>query len=241
MRYAILSDIHGNLPALKAVLKDCIHQKVETFLCAGDIIGYGAYPHECIDIVRQVTSVCVGGNHDWAAAGRLDASYFTEDGKAAIAWTRARMSLDEIQYLTSLSLTERHEDFEIAHGSILNPSQFVYLDDVIKASEVFPLMQSAVCFVGHTHTPQVFIFHNDQVTFSLSDTIEMDSDCKYLINVGSVGQPRDGNPLASYCLYDTDFKIIQIKRQSYDIQAAQTKIIESGLPSSLAKRLAEGK
>jgi predicted phosphodiesterase len=240
MRYGIITDIHGNLEALQEVLKECRAKRVQTLLCAGDIVGYGASPKECVALIRQWKAVVVAGNHDWAVSGRLDFSHFTEDGKAAIEWTRSFVSLEDIAFLNSLELSVKNKDAILAHASLHQPGQFMYMTNVAKIIPSFALMDVPVCFIGHTHVPGIYV-ESDQKFYDLKDsTIEIDLKNKYIVNAGSVGQPRDGNPMASFCLYDTELKMIELRRVPYDIASAQQKIIKAGLPHSLALRLAKG-
>ncbi len=240
MRYAILSDIHGNLEALEAVIADCKCQKVDTVLCAGDIIGYGTNPKECIEILQKYKVVCVAGNNDWAVSGRLDATHFTPDEKAAIMWTRDNLPFEYYNYLNALELILKNKDFILAHSTLHNPKDFHYMDDISKAPDTFYLMDNPVCFVGHTHVPKIFIQQGSNIFYSNGLDIEVNPTYKYVVNAGSVGQPRDGNPMASYCIYDTKMKMIENKRVRYDVAAAQQKILAAGLPEFLAQRLAVG-
>ncbi|HBR15370.1 MAG TPA: metallophosphoesterase [Candidatus Omnitrophica bacterium] len=241
MRYAVLSDIHGNLEALQAVIQACRQQRVEAFLCVGDTVGYGANPQECLEILRGLKAISVAGNHDWAVSGKLDFSYFTEDGQAAVLWTRNKIAFEQFNYLNSLELVYKNEDVILAHGSLDQPAQFNYLEDLPQAQEAFPLMDRGICFVGHTHVPRIFIQRGEKSYFTQILEMELSADDKYIVNVGSVGQPRDGNSLASYGIYDTGMAMIDIKRVPYDIPTAQRKILEAGLPEHLAERLALGR
>jgi len=241
MRYAILSDIHSNLEALEAVIEACRQQKIKKFFCVGDTVGYGANPKECLDFLQKYKVVSVAGNHDWAVGGRLDASYFTEDGKAAVAWTRTSIPFEYFNYLNTLKTVFKNNNFILAHASLNNPEHFDYLNDISKAPDTFHLMDRPVCFIGHTHVPQIFVQKENNILYSLMSEIEIDSGCKYIVNTGSVGQPRDGNPMASYGIYDTDIGIVELKRVEYNIATAQEKILEAGLPDFLARRLTVGK
>ena len=241
MRYAILADIHSNIEALDSVLKNCQQQKIDGIFCAGDIVGYGANPLECLQRLGEVQAICVAGNHDWAVSGRLNASYFTNDGKAALAWTRNKLPLDYVQFFNKLELCYQHSDFEMVHSSPLHPERFSYLDDISKVAQAVGHMKTSVCFIGHTHVPRIYVSHAEQVTFYANNEIDIIPGNKYLVNVGSVGQPRDGNSLASFAIFDTELKTIRIQRQKYDIPAAQAKIISAGLPKALADRLSFGK
>jgi diadenosine tetraphosphatase ApaH/serine/threonine PP2A family protein phosphatase len=240
MRYAILSDIHSNLEALNAVVKECQKLKVESYLCGGDIVGYGANPKECIKFFRDNKIPSVAGNHDWAICGRLDASHFTNDGKAAVEWSRPQMSLNDVTYLNELPLSLQNNDFHLVHSSLKEPEQFHYLFDISDALETFSLMDKNICFIGHTHIPTIFLQHQERIFHDSNTEVEIKDDCKYIVNVGSVGQPRDQDPLASFAVYDTNLQMIEIHRVPYAISLAQQKIIQAGLPTSLAERLSKG-
>jgi predicted phosphodiesterase len=241
MRYAIISDIHGNLEALQAVLRECSLARAQALLCTGDIVGYGANPKECLAIIRQFKIIAVAGNHDWAVGGRLDFSHFTDDGRAAVEWTRGQISMEDIAYLNGLELSVKNKDCILVHSSLYEPGQFIYVTSLSKAAPSFPLMDIPVCFIGHTHVPGVFVEVGGKNYCLDHSSIEVEPGYKYIVNVGSVGQPRDGNPMASFCIYDTQFKTIELRRVPYTIQEAQRKILEAGLPRTLATRLAVGR
>ena len=240
MRYGIVSDIHGNLEALQAVLRECQRLAVQIVVSAGDIVGYGANPKECLELLRRLKIVSVAGNHDWAVGGRLDFSHFTDDGKAAVEWTRAQISMDDIAYLNALELSLQNKDFVLAHASLHEPQQFMYMTGVSKVIPSFALMDVPVCFIGHTHVPGIFLQVEGQAYYQESSNIDINPQHKYVINPGSVGQPRDGNPMASFCVYDSQLQTIELRRVPYDIQEVQGKILEAGLPQNLARRLALG-
>lgn len=241
MRYGIISDIHGNLEALQAVLQACRKQSVDGILCAGDIVGYGANPSECLAVLKEVEAICVAGNHDWAVAAKLNAIYFPSDGKEAINWTRGKLSFEDIMLLSDLNLSCRNDDLVFVHSSPNQPEVFAYLADDQKAKMAFDAMEQSICFIGHTHVPQVYTKRGKSIINTNTFEFEVNPDYEYIINVGSVGQPRDGNPMASYCIYDSDAQMIELKRIQYDIQSAQRKIIEAGLPEFLSQRLSLGR
>lgn len=241
MRYAVLSDIHGNLEALQAVLRECSLAQAQALLCAGDIVGYGANPKECLAVVRQFKVITVAGNHDWAVGGRLDFSHFTDDGRAAVEWTRRHISMEDIAYLNARELVVKNKDCILVHASLDDPQQFKYLTNVSKATSSLTLMDVPVCFIGHTHVPGVYVQADGKSYHLDNSTIEMQPGYKYIVNAGSVGQPRDGNPMASFCIYDTQLQIIELRRVPYDVHEAQRRILEAGLPKNLAFRLASGK
>jgi predicted phosphodiesterase len=240
MRYGIISDIHGNLESLQAVLRECSLARVQALLCAGDIVGYGANPKECLEIIRQFKVITVAGNHDWAVGGRLDFSHFTDDGRAAVEWTRGHISMEDISFLNDLELSVQNKDFILVHASLHQPQQFIYMTNMSKTIPSFALMDVPVCFIGHTHVPAVFVEAKGNSYHLENSMIEVQPEYKYIINVGSVGQPRDGNPMASFGIYDTGSQTIELRRVPYDIKEAQRKILEAGLPRSLAFRLGKG-
>jgi predicted phosphodiesterase len=240
VRYAVISDIHGNLEALQAVLRECSLARVEALLCVGDIVGYGANPKECLALIRHFKVTSVAGNHDWAVGGRLDFSHFTDDGRAAVEWTRGQISMEDIAYLNGLELVVKNKDCILVHGSLHEPGQFIYMTNVSKATPSFALMDVPVCFIGHTHVPRVFVQADGRIYHLDNSSVEIQPGYKYIVNVGSVGQPRDGNPMASFCIYDTTLGTIENHRVLYDIKKAQQKILEARLPESLSLRLAQG-
>lgn len=237
MKYAILSDIHSNAQALEAVVNACLKEKVQAFLCVGDIVGYGAAPSRCVNALQRLKAISVAGNHDMAVIGRLDASYFTDEGKEAIFWTRSNISFEDINYLNGLKLVYKNNDLILVHANLKDPLRFDYIRDIAKSEETFDLMDKQVCFVGHTHAPAIFIKKNDKIYKSYDTEIELTAGDKYIVNVGSVGQPRDRNPMASYCIYDTFLQMLEIRRTHYDIASAQNEILKAGLPKILAERL----
>ena len=241
MRYAILSDIHSNLEALEAVLLDCRRQGIEAYVCLGDIVGYGANPAECVQLTRKFAKRCVAGNHDYAVAGKIDVSYFTKDGQAAVFWTQQNVSFETIEFLSQLPVTDRGGDFVMAHGTLHDAGRFQYLTDVVDAAESFACMEEKVCFVGHTHVPKIFVHAGQNVYELPGQETEVDQRYRYIVNIGSVGQPRDGIPLAAYGIFDTGAGLIGVHRVRYDIAGAQRKIRAAGLPENLAKRLELGR
>jgi predicted phosphodiesterase len=240
MRYGILADIHGNLEALQTVFGLYKEESIEDFLCLGDIVGYGANPKECLDIIREMKAVCVAGNHDWAVSGRLDPAYFNPAAKEAVFWTQKQLSSKDIDFLKNLELIFKNDDLILAHGTLSEPEHFHYMLSMSQAYETFCLMDRNTCFIGHSHCPQIIIQGGEEIRCSDMLKAEVDSGHKYIINVGSVGQPRDGNSMAAYCVYDTEAHAVEVRRTPYDIKTAQKKILAAGLPVSLAARLAIG-
>lgn len=240
MRYAILSDIHGNLEALESVMAALKTERIDAYLCAGDIVGYGADPAECLKRLRRLPIIAVAGNHDWAVAGRFDPAYFNREAREAVAWTRRHLDGDDLAYLNQLELVYQNEDLVMAHGTLYEPESFHYLSSMDYVRRSFALMEKMVCFIGHTHEPLTARQHGETIELSRAVQIALNQGDRYMINVGSVGQPRDGNPEAAYGVYDTRECRVEIRRVPYDIASAQQKILRSGLPALLAQRLTLG-
>ena len=241
MRYGILSDIHSNLEALDAVLGELERARVSRFLCPGDIVGYGANPSECIRRVRTLDAVCVCGNHDRAAVGLLDTTWFNPYARAAVIWTEHVLREEDKAFLRGLKFLYETEAFTVVHGTLEQPDAFHYLFDLGDAAQTLEQLRSPVCFLGHTHVPVVFSLRDGELGCSFDPVVELRPDTRYIVNVGSVGQPRDGDPRAAFGLYDDEARRIELKRVPYDIAEAQAKIREAGLPEILATRLAHGR
>jgi len=242
MRYALISDIHSNLEALQAVLKELSGENIDRYLCVGDVVGYGADPKECIKLLRSLScEVVIAGNHDWAAVELTDTSSFNEAARAAIMWTKGVLGKGENEFLRSLSLTYGAHDMTLVHGTLDAPEEFQYVLSPYEAYATIKLQQTTLCVVGHSHVAEIYSSDGKTVEHTTRPMLKIDHAKKYVINVGSVGQPRDGNPKASYAVYDDAQKTIDIKRVEYDIEKAKDKILKAGLPRWLADRLSEGR
>lgn len=243
MRYAIIGDIHANLAAFTAVLDD-IEQRggVEKVWCLGDVVGYGPDPHECIEFLRQTNHVCVAGNHDWAAIGKVDTVQFNPDAAAACHWTAQQLSTADVEYLNNLPLVIEEGDFTLVHGSPREPI-WEYLLSTGVAKENFAYFKSQFCLVGHSHVPLVFSYSETGACSSsqfLTDVgLALDRN-RLIINPGGVGQPRDGDPRASYAIYDSETRLIRLYRVPYDTRCTQDRMVERGLPMRLVARLSYG-
>jgi len=240
MRFAIFSDIHANLEALEAVLADAHKRKCTHFVCLGDVVGYNANPHECVERIRKLDCPIVKGNHDEQGSLPESSSDFNELAERAIKWTRNNLAEEEKQWLRELPLQKQVRDFTIVHATLDTPAQWGYVFNNLDAAASFTYQHTTVCFFGHTHVPMVFI-RDDGVRRESIEHIRIESTKKYFINMGSVGQPRDGNWRAAYCIYDMENNLVEQLRVKYDLAVAQRKIIKAGLPRLLAERLAIGR
>jgi len=243
MRYAIIADIHSNLAAFTAVLDDIKRRGgVEELRCLGDVVGYGPDPHECIELLRQCNHVCIAGNHDWAAIGKIDTSDFNPDAAAACHWTAQQLSPKDIQYLESLPLVIEKDDFTLVHGSPREPI-WEYLLSVSSAKENFAYFKSPFCLVGHSHVPLIFSCgETGDCSFS-PFTVNIGlalGKSRLIINPGGVGQPRDGDPRASYAIYDSEARMVRLYRVSYNINVTQHRMVKHNLPMRLVARLSYG-
>jgi predicted phosphodiesterase len=242
MRYGIFADVHSNLEALESVLAAYKTESIDKYLCVGDVVGYAANPHECIAKIKTLAMVTVAGNHDWAAVNLFSSGYFNQLARQAISWTGRNLNGEDKHYLESLKLLYKNEDLTLVHGTLHNSGDFDYMTDRSAARETFGSLETDVCFVGHSHVTGIFVKDSDgRIDYRVDNKLNLEDGKKYIVNVGSVGQPRDGNPKAAYCIYDTKKKELRIKRVSYDIKAASRKIIDAGLPPFLAERLFVGR
>jgi len=240
VRYAVLADIHGNLEALEAVLADAQRAGAERVLCLGDIVGYGANPKECLDIVRERDAVIVAGNHDWAAAGNVGVDYFNADARDSVEWTRGQLTEPDIAFLKELKLVNVFDQVTLVHGSPFSPEYFEYLQTSYDVQVAFDHMDTRLCFVGHSHVPVMFT-DTDPLDYFLREEYELPAETKVIVNVGSVGQPRDLDPRACYAIYDDEGRAVWLRRIEYDLQAASERMLAVGLPSTNAARIVLGR
>jgi len=240
MRYAIFSDVHANLEAFTALLDFYKNQLAERFIFLGDVVGYGASPRECLDILNSLNPVCVAGNHDWAVVDKFRLNYFNPDALKAIIWTKQILNDQEKQYLGAMPVLHEESDFILTHASLDNPIEFNYVKNAADASANFALFKQNILFVGHTHYQWVCELSGDLITENNNENVDLSPQAKYIVNPGSVGQPRDGDWRAPACIYDSDAHKVVFYRLAYDVETAAKKIIDSGLPSNLAMRLFKG-
>jgi len=243
MRYAIIADIHANLAAFRAVLDHVERQGgVEEIWCLGDVVGYGPDPHQCIELLCQCKHVCVAGNHDLAAIGRAAASKFNPDAAVACRWTAQQLSSEDAKYLENLPLVIQKEEFTLVHGSPREPI-WEYLISVSSAKENFGYFQSQFCLVGHSHMPVIFKYDETDTCSSSQFVPEIRlalGKNRLIINPGGVGQPRDGDPRASYAIYDNETGMVRLYRVPYDVGVTQIRMVRHNLPMRLVARLSQG-
>jgi predicted phosphodiesterase len=240
MKFAIIADIHSNLEALQVVLADIKEQKCTHYACVGDVVGYGANPKECLDIIRSMGMPCVKGNHDEYCSTDEELDGFNPHAAEAVNWTRQQLTAEDRQWLRDLKYFRLVTSFSMVHATLDGPQRWGYVFDKLAAAASFTYQNTAVCFFGHTHVPVAFI-RDTVVKGGTYSKFKVEPGRKYFINVGSVGQPRDNNPKAAYVTYDVDEGTIELRRLDYDIPAAQKKILDAGLPPRLAERLAFGR
>ena len=240
MRYAVLSDIHSNLEALEAVLSDAGTQSCDQYVCLGDVVGYNANPSECVQRIQELGCPVVKGNHDEQASIDISTESFNEMAEEAIGWTREHLSADDKAWLADLRLTRQVRDFTIVHASLDTPERWDYVFDDLDAIASFTYQHTPLCFFGHTHWPTAFV-RDDAVRRITVGQIMLAGSRKYFINPGSIGQPRDRDWRAAYCIYDTERQVVEERRVKYDLETAQRKIRQAGLPERLADRLAFGR
>ncbi len=240
MRYALIADIHANLEALQVVLEDTKEQKCTHYACVGDVVGYNANPKECLDIIRNMGMPCVKGNHDEYCSSNDALEGFNPHAAEAVNWTRRQLSEEDRQWLRDLKYLRLVASFSVVHATLDGPQRWGYVFDKLAAAASFTYQNTAVCFFGHTHVPVAFI-RDSMVRGGTYSKFKVEPGKKYFVNVGAVGQPRDGNPKAGYVVYDMDEGTIELRRLDYDIEKAQKKIRDAGLPARLADRLAVGR
>jgi predicted phosphodiesterase len=239
MRYILISDIHGNLEALEAVLTFANGLESSQLLCLGDIVGYGADPEACFAKIGETAELILAGNHDLAAAEVIAYENFNPIARQAIDWTRKTLSDEEKNILGNLPLVYIDGDCCFTHASPIKPMEFNYVQSLKEVAEVFASIGQKYCFVGHTHLPAVARMNKKTSKIEILDEtrINTSGDYRFFINIGSVGQPRDSNPDACMVVFDEDTETIEFFRIPYDITTSQGKILSHGLPSYLAERL----
>ena len=244
MRIAIFSDIHGNLEALQAVIDAYKKDKIDKYIFLGDAVGYGANPNECCDLIKNVAEHSILGNHDAACCNRLSYDWFNPVAKDAIIWSKDNLNRKNRRWLESLKYSFEFKHLLVSHGLPLVPEVFEYDDNILQIKNCLENLKESfqICFMGHTHRPLVFIKdpNLEKILIDNSEQIKIKPDNKYLVNVGSVGQPRDANPYSCYTIHDTKKMTLTFHRLKYDVEKAAQKIRKVGLPPMLADRLLFG-
>lgn len=241
MRYAIFADIHANLPAFEAVVAHAQREGVDAYIFLGDAVGYGPYPSACIGLLQSLCAVCVAGNHDYAAAGLFALEYFNTQARSSVEWTIAHLPKSQKDFLAQLPLTCSISQSIGVHGSLIQPQDFNYIVTTADVEENFRVLTNCCAFTGHTHEAALYCQQAGGVICFLGcGYAQCSADNTYLVNVGSVGQPRDRDWRASYCMYDSGCGLIQIHRVVYDVDRIAQEMRSCGLPVALAQRLYRG-
>jgi len=240
MRIGILSDIHSNLEALTETLAAVERHKPDTLICLGDVVGYGASPNECCDRIRQACAVTLMGNHDAAVSGRMDYSFYYDAARHALDWTAGRLAPEHQEWLRGLPYAHQLDGIGFSHGSPLDPPAFEYVFATEQAFELLPHLDRLpdVSFIGHSHLCKTFALHgDDEVHEVLSTRFALRRGYKYVISVGSVGQPRDCDNRACFVIYDTERRTVELHRVPYDVEASAQRIFDADLALNFGRRL----
>lgn len=246
MRYLILSDMHGNWEAFAAVLRHVKRKRFDVTLVLGDLVGYGAGPNQVVEAVRNLEGevYVVRGNHDKVVAELEDGSNFNQPALAAARWTTERLTPGNLRYVRELPKgpVEINGEIHICHGSPLDEDAYVF--SIYDAYEIFTHYPAPLVFFGHTHIPSRFVLHSQGIEVAVvedsTSVLTLEAGKRYLLNPGSIGQPRDRDPRAAYLTYDSETRTVRWQRIDYAIEKAQERIVRSGLPKVLADRLALG-
>ena len=240
MRIAVLSDVHANLEALEAVLEDARQAGAEAYWCLGDIVGYGADPNPVVDRLSAEPVIAVAGNHDWAATGKMKLGYFNSMAAQAAEWTSEVLSEPSRRWLQALPLERVERGVRLVHASPSDPAAWLYVLSESDAEGELSTFDEDLCLIGHSHFPGQYETDGARVRYFRDPLLRLEANRRYLVNVGSVGQPRDGDPRATYVMYDWEKGALEHRRIPYDCEAAGRKILDAGLPPFLAERLLVG-
>lgn len=241
MKQIVLSDIHANIEALTNVLLAAENEGEITY-CLGDIIGYGPNPSECLQAMRQYSLFTVMGNHEAAVLHTGMTAVFNPEARKAIFWTTEHIFDEDWEQIRALPLTKDQGNITLVHASLTEPERWNYLysEEDLEVN-LRCLKDGQVCFFGHTHVPGIYCLKSGRFSsLPIEEEVKLEPETRYLINVGSVGQPRDGDPRAAYCVFNPDANTVAIRRVSYDFRTTQRKIIDADLPAFLASRLSSG-
>lgn len=238
MKIAVISDIHSNFEALNTVISHLKQTGVDKIVCLGDVVGYGPRPNECVELVRQNCQTCLMGNHDHAVLGLTDTYHFNQYARDAVLWTQRTMTTNNKAYLENNPFSHHENEILYVHSTPVHPEEWHYILSEYEAKQYLARIKQKICFVGHSHIP--VIFSSEEGSF-FKENINLDlKNNKYIVNVGSVGQPRDGDPRACFVVLDTDSGTLDFVRLEYNVQKTYDEILENKLPPFLAMRLLAG-
>jgi diadenosine tetraphosphatase ApaH/serine/threonine PP2A family protein phosphatase len=239
MRVAIISDIHSNIEALSSIRTTLDGERIDRWVCLGDVVGYGASPNECCDIVKDLCEVTLLGNHDAAVAGRMDYSFYYEAARHALDWSATRLTSGNMGWLKALPYTYQIGDVGFSHGSPVDPEAYEYIFALEQAQDLIPFTQDLpeITFIGHSHLCKAFAIGPSDVADVVAPKFTLRRGYKYIVSVGSVGQPRDYDNRSCCVIFDTETRTVQYVRVEYDIEASAQKIFEADLALNFGKRL----
>ncbi len=242
MRYAFISDIHANLEALESVFEDIDKNSIDEVICLGDVVGYGANPNECVDLVSKRCPVTLLGNHDAAAVDLLTTQHFNIHAKIAIEWTSQTLTDANRSFLAALPVKKTREIMTLVHATPYEPNMWYYITSLEEAAFNFQFFNNKICLVGHTHIPMIIVLEGEEIYVHQEKVFEFkNKNIRLLVNIGSVGQPRDRDPRSSYGILDTEKGEFRIQRVTYDFAKTQAKMKKIRMPDFLVNRLAEGR
>ena len=240
MRYAIVSDIHGNYEAFTAVLEVIDEMDVDGIICLGDVVGYGANPNEVVELTRARVIMTILGNLDQASIDPAEEALFNSWAVQAIRWTREKLTAENVDYLRGLAYESLLPDVRLVHASPSEPEKWRYILSPQAAAQEFTTFEESFCFIGHSHVPMIVLRTEVGISELLEGEVALPAGARVLINVGSVGQPRNGDPRASFAVLDLEDRSARLVQVPYDMHAARARIVEAGLPSFLGDRLLLG-
>ncbi len=242
MKYGFFSDVHANLEALKACIVDFRSEKLDKVYFLGDAVGYGPNPDECVKLIDEIAEVKLMGNHDYAALGLMETEYFNQYAAESMGWTKNSISEKTVEIMSDFELTYVIGEILLVHSSPREPENWHYILDMEDAEENFDFFTEKICLLGHTHRPYIVYKAESENAILSNDTeVVIEGEYRYLVNIGSVGQPRDGDPRSCYLIYDSDKGSIRLKRVQYDVKSTQKVMAKIGLPEYLIDRLAVGR
>ncbi len=242
MEFALVSDIHGNLEALEAVLADIEKRGIKKIHSLGDVIGYGCDPIACLDLVAANCEIKLMGNHEYAALGKIGVESMNDYARHSLNWTEHAMTDHEVSMIADFTLEAEFEGCRLLHSSPYQPDQWHYVLSSDDANLAFECMEHPIAFNGHTHVPVIFsISQDDRIRAQAGHDFDPDEESRYIVNVGSVGQPRDNDPRACYVVVETDPMTVLYHRVEYDIKKTQAKMAEARMPRMLIERLEIGR